>query len=430
MPRSLEQVQDEILRVAKDLDLDPRSPLFSRRTFLKSDPDVTRHDIEQYGGWAKVKADAAHVAGLEVKTNGPETRGVELRNNYVRRLERIVGAKDYFGDRLAETMEKTIKANPVKLNKGAYKTSRSKAKPNQALTLVWSDLHFGVDVNDFEVLGSNFNWTIAARRMAMLCVEAVEHGANSDVKELRVVLNGDIMQGVIHLDDTNIKPMTEQIWAAASIRIAAIDYLSQHFVNVTVVCLPGNHDRMTYKNSSRELSQRWDSHAHSLYLALMLTFKNTKVEFDIPSAGIAFVDDLNGGLIMASHGDTAPDSKNVSRSISVGHMADTLLRIQESKVINKKISVAIFGHWHTPTVQMLPNGACLIVNGSLIGGEPFGQNGIGTFNPEPAQIMFISRTGRPVSNVSIVCVREADDDTELDKVIPTPKFIHNGKMSV
>lgn len=435
MPRPLEHVHCEILRVAKELKVDPRSSSFTRSVFLSDNGDhiptfITKHDLEHYGGFSRLKADSAHVGGVPVGKDLPESRGVDLRNSYVRRLERIAGARDYFSNKLEAAMAAAIKATPVKLNTSRYKVSKSKAKKTQALTLVWSDLHFGVDVNDFEVLGSNFNWVIASRRMAKLACEAVDYAEAHGVDECRILLNGDIMQGVIHLDDANIKPMTEQIWGACSILIAAIDFLAQHFPKLSVVCLPGNHDRMTYKSSSRELSQRWDSHAHSLYLGLHLAFKPTNVVIDIPAAGLAFIDDLNGGYMMATHGDTAPDPKNVSRAISVGPMADTLVRIQESAAIDKRISVAIFGHWHTPTVQMLPNGAYLVVNGSLIGGEPFGQNGIGIFNPEPAQVMILTTEGCPVRNVSIVTVRDADDDADYDEIIPAPKFIQNGKLGI
>lgn len=434
MPRPLEQVHEEILRVAQEVGVDPRSTSFTRKVFLAEDGDfrptfVTKHDLAHYGGFSRLKADSAHVGGVPPDANMPEARGVQLRNSYVRRLERIAGARDYYSSKLEEAITATIKANPPKLSTGKYK-AKSRAKTKSAVTLVWSDLHFGVDVKEFEVLGSKFDWTIASRRMALLCLEAVAYAEKNESTECRIVLNGDIMQGVIHLDDANIKPMTEQIWRAASILIAAIDYLAQFFPKLTVVCLPGNHDRMTYKSSSRELSQRWDSHAHSLYLALFVCFQKTHVNVDIPASGIAFVDDLNDGVILASHGDTAPDPKNVSKSIAVGAMAETLLRIQESNAIDKRISVAIFGHWHTPTVQMLPSGGYLIVNGSLIGGEPFGQNGIGVFNPEPAQVMFLTTQGYPVKDVSIVQVREADEDESLDDIIPPPEFITSGKLGI
>ena len=175
MPRSLDYIHSEIIRVAETLDLDPRSREFSRAKFLKDDldlpTDVTKHDLEYYGGWGKLKHDAAHVGGIEPDKDMPASRGVELRNLYVRKLERKVATSDYFRERLEAAFAEIFSKNKVKLSTKKYVST--KKKPDTLLTLLWSDLHFGVDVHDYEVYSSSFNWKIAARRIAKLCLEAV-----------------------------------------------------------------------------------------------------------------------------------------------------------------------------------------------------------------------------------------------------------------
>lgn len=455
MPRPLDHVHREIVRVADEMGVDPRSSDFTRKKFFshgkspnlafeESDDgklvlttdinnidrptDVTKHDLETYGGFAKLKHDAAHVIGVPSTKDQPAARGVELRNRYVRKLERIVASRTYLNSKLESILEEVFSKNPVKLNKKRY--SPKTTKTTKILNLLWSDLHFGVDVFDYEVYGNQYTWTVAARRMSKLCVEAVQWEPSLEDTEVRVFLNGDILQGVIHLDDANIRPLTEQIWGATAILTSAIDFLRQFFTKVTVVCLPGNHDRTTYKNSTRELSQRWDSHAHSLYLALKMAFRGTDVVFDIPTTGIALVDDLNDGYILASHGDTEPDPKNVSKKIDTDRMATNLLKLKELPAVDKNISVALFGHWHTPTIQMLPNGSFLVVNGCLIGTEPYGQNAIGVFGNQPAQVMFESRKGAPIARTSIVPVACADADDSLEDVIATPTLRNNGQLVI
>lgn len=451
MPRSIEYVHREIVRVADELEIDPRSREFTRTSFLthglNQSPqwdeagelvspeelhrptDVTKHDLETYGGWAKLKYDAASVLGVPPDKDATAARGVELRSTYVRKLERTVATREYLFKKLEESFVRTFRDNSFSLSKKSYARKAKKAK--SVLTLLWSDLHFGVDVHDYEVYQSRFNWVVASRRIAALVQAAIDWTDDYDRTELRIVLNGDIMQGVIHLDDSNIRPMTEQIWGAAAILTAAIDQLRRKFPRIKVYCLPGNHDRMTYKGSGRSVSQRWDSHASSLYLCLQQTFRTDDgVLFDIPSTGIGIIPDMDGGVMIAAHGDTEPDPKNVSTKIDTAGLAVKLLKMRESQAIQAPISVAMFGHWHTPTIQMLPSGSFIIVNGSLIGAEPFGQNVIGEFNSQPAQVMFESVPGDPLYRQRVVKLGGVEKDESLSELIPTPKIIDEGKLTI
>jgi hypothetical protein len=454
MPRSIDHVHKEIVRIADELGLDPRSREYTRGKFLQHGrdvnvewqeeddgtytlssedsttrpTDVTKHDLETYGGWAKLKHDAAHVVGVPPESNAAAVRGVELRNLYVRRLERKTATQEYFHERLTETFHDVFSKNKVTLTTGNY--VKKKKPTRKTLTLLWSDLHFGIDVFDHEVYKSRYNWLIASRRMGMLCQDAVDW---DDVQEteLRIILNGDIMQGVIHLNDANIRPMTEQIWGATAILTSSLDFLRRFFGKITVVCLPGNHDRMTYKDTGRATTQRWDSHAHSVYLALKQGFRDdTGVSFEIPTTAIGLSDDMNDGYILSAHGDTEPDPRNISKKIDTERLAIKLLKLKESQAVDRKISVALFGHWHTPTIQMLPSGTWIVVNGSLIGSEPFGQNVVGEFNCQPAQIMFDSEPGRPLNKLRIVQVKEADNDKNYNKIVPVPQIISDGQLIV
>lgn len=454
MPRSLEHIHRELVRVAKELGVeDPRSREFTRSKFLNHgqgellltetssghmelDPstprptDVTKHDLEVYGGFAKLKYDAAHTCGIPNMKQQPEARGVELRNLYVRKLERAVATQDYFHKKVDESLRSVFESNPIRVPKSSFSSSRK--KKDRLLTLLWSDLHFGVEVKDYEVYDNRYTWQIASRRLAKLCVEAVEWFPDQDTRdrtELRVVLNGDIMQGVIHLNDANIRPMTEQIWGTVSILTHALSFLRQFYPKLKVVCLPGNHDRMTYRGPGRATCQRWDSHAHSVYLSLLTAFQGDPgVEFDIPTTGIALLDDFNDGLVLVTHGDTEPDPKNVSKKIDTESLANQLLQIKEVNSIRESISVAMFGHWHTPTIQMLPNGSFMVVNGALIGAEPFGQNAIGVWGNQPSQVIYEAMRGDPFYRHAVCKVKSADSNPSLDDVVPTPKIIENGQL--
>jgi len=264
--------------------------------------------------------------------------------------------------------------------------------------------------------------------MAKLVEQAVlwkpEHREETN---LQIVLNGDILHGIIHLAEANVKDIQEQIWGAAAILTKAIGFLSQHFGRIDVLCLPGNHDRATYRTHDRAITQRWNSHSHSVFLALRCWFNQTKhVNFDIPMSGLGTYRLPGGELVVATHGDTEPSTSNVGKSFNVAKTTQALLKLDASDVFEDKVSVVLFGHWHQPSQFMLPDGTTCVVNGSLIGSESFAQNGIGFFNSMPAQVMFESVPGYPVGDFRIIQLRDADNNEDLDKIIHIPGIEHGG----
>lgn len=424
MARTLDFIQEEIVRVAEDLGKDPR--LLTRVELLK-DSEVTKHDLEFYGGLSKLRSDAAHAYDIAPMKDVVSSRGVELRNNYVRSLERKVATRDYLAQKLDESLVRIFEANPVVVPPSKVKLSKKKYD-KRMLTLLLSDLHFGMDVDSREVLNSQFDWQIASRRLAKLCHQAATwKQIHREETQLQIVLNGDILTGVIHLNEARIKPITEQIWGATAILSHAIGFLRQHFGKVSVLCLPGNHDRMTYRGNDRAVSQRWDSYSHSVYLALKCYFRSDKgITFDIPMSGMGTYMGPGNHLIYATHGDTEPGVGNVGKSFNVTGTTHSLLKLNAGGTFAQRVEVALFGHWHSPSCFMLPDGTMCIVNGCLIGADGYAQNGVGFFNTMPAQVMFESVPGYPVGDFRVVQLRDADNDKFYDKVISIPGIERGG----
>ncbi len=237
-----------------------------------------------------------------------------------------------------------------------------------------------------------------------------------------MVLNGDILAGRIHLDDVGLCLLTEQIHGATSILVSFLDYLSHSFPAVDVLCLPGNHDRV---RRERQVAQRWDSHAHSVFLALAQAFRGTgNVRFTIPRAGDGIVD-LPGGKELAyyTHGDVAPTIKNVGRSLDLSPIEAAANRLNASREYAKPIRVLGWGHWHAGCV--FPAGiATAVVNGCVIGPDAYARNGVGVRGneSEPKQLMFESVSGYAFGDSRWVHLRPADDDERYDRIIPTPSL--------
>jgi len=433
MAREYEYVVSEVQRIADLLGVDSQDPSFTRSSFLNFIPtqlsdlptNVTKHDLFIHGGFARLKSDASVRDGTPSPQRNANARGAHARVLYTRKLERELATRDFFLKSLKAELRQVFRDNPPQRCAKPVKVHSGKTVV-PLRTVLLSDLHFGVFVEPHDVLGSAYNWQIAARRLAQVCKEAVQ----DKVQDLRIVLAGDIVHGVIHLSESNLRPITEQLCGAAAILTEAIDYMARRVKGVTtVVCIPGNHDRMVYKSPQRALSQRWDSYATLLYLTLKSSFNQTDyIKFRIPAAGIASVPDLTGGTMLIAHGDVEPSSGNVGSSINVKSIKDAILKMRDNKVLTRHVSVAMFGHWHTPTLQMLPDGSYLVVNGSLIGADPYSQNALGVFNAMPAQVMFDTTSKSALTNFRIVQVRDADDQEDLDDIISTPDIIRNGDV--
>lgn len=407
MAREINYIYKEIARISAELGLPVEA--LTRDKFLSQETDVTKRDLEFYGGWAKLRTDAIFSLKLPLEKDGPSARGVEIRNSFNRAVERKENTMDYFHRKLMDSLSDLLDTSPFTVTVDSPYSTTSCGDTKTTVNLLWSDLHFGVDVHSYEVINADYNWTIAASRISKLVQEAKDrisfYESVGHRHSIRVFLNGDILHGVVHLSEANIKPITEQLYVSMYILSQAIGQLSQ-VSDVEVVCTPGNHDRMTYRGPERAICQRWDSYATMLYLSLRAALSSCKnITFHIPASGLAFVDDLNGGEIVVTHGDTAPHIGNVSKSISTEKLTMSAFKMIHG--LKKDISVFLFGHWHTPTLQMLPTGQWVVVNGSLIGSDGYSQNAVGYFDSVPAQIMFDSTDdGRPLHNLSIIRLDE------------------------
>jgi hypothetical protein len=345
--------------------------------------------------------------------------GSRAQATYLRKLEKQVGNKQYLGDCIERAITAAFEANPIRLSNCTVRPRHVAGR--RMITALVSDIHFGLDVDKREIPGGGFNWTIASRRMARLATEIAawkEH--YRDDTDLQVVLGGDIIAGLIHLDDAGIKRLTEQIHGATMILVAFIDYLVRHFPKISVLCLPGNHDRTTEK---RQLSQRWDSHAHSIYLGLALAFRNEpRVKFDVPLTGDGVVEFPGGkSLGFYTHGDVKPSIANVGRSLDIKPMLAALNKINASGAYSKPVRVMGMGHWHTPF--LMPTGlGSIVVNGCVIGVDSFARNACGILGIDgaPAQLIFESVPGYELGDSRFIHLKPADDDSSYDRVIATP----------
>lgn len=420
MARSLHFVLSEITRVAALVGCDSRS---LARDDLLSRSEVTRHDLDSLGPYTKLRQDAAHTIGEAPSIDVVAARGVELRTSYVRGLERRASESDYFLERLEEATIRLFERAPLVVAAPRSRQERAQKEIfSRELVAVISDTHFGLEIDSREVPGNRFDWTIAARRLAKVAFQiATWKPQHRKETSLTICLAGDIIQGVIHAEsDLNVTPMSEQIHGASQMLVQMIDYLSQHFDCIRVVCTPGNHDRFTHR-SGRAVSGKWDGFAAQIYGILTFAFRmHDAIEIIIPRTPYVTFELVGGALVFVTHSDTVLRSGNLRR-LNVEKITEQIHRLDASHTFEKPIAVTVVGHTHIALWTQLDNGTDLIANGCLSGADPFAQS-LGFHASHPAQMIFEATPEHPVGDVRRVRLRDADQDASYDEIISPPSL--------
>lgn len=417
-PDFVARVAAEIRRVAGELGK-PVMQL-ARRDFLAA--SQIGYAFEKAGTWHQLKKLAASESGEHAPSVPALREGARQALNHTAKLERRIGRADWFADRLDSCLARALEAQPIVPAEVRKPPSLSKqAKAATTLTCVLSDLHFGVSVDPVEAMGSEYSPRTACRRLALMAEQVCDWKPEKrDTTELVVLLNGDIIEGEIHLEDHLIDPLAQQIDTAARALVSFIDHVRAHFGVVRVIGVPGNHGR-TKRNPSRAISQKWNSHEAAIFLGLEMAYRaHDDVIVEVPRAAIAHYRTPGGHLVAATHGDTEPTTANPGKGISTARMAEKLRAIDAARILPAPIDVIVQGHWHQPCAFMTPHGAWSVTNGSLIGGSAFSFSGAGVYDPEPAQVLFESVAGFPFGDMRTVLVRRADGRADLDSIVPTP----------
>lgn len=291
----------------------------------------------------------------------------------------------------------------------------SKKKINRAIVMHLSDTHFQAQI-DGEEMGelNKYNNTEEARRLAFFTKEVAEFKKqHRDETELVMVLNGDLIQGIIH-DQESTPAITTQISASLHLLTQSISYLATEFKRVRVICTTGNHARMMHKgNKGRQTQEKWDSFATILHVGLKYALKPyTNVEFEIPVTPYAYTKILGHNYFIC-HSDTVLSVGYPGKSINVQNAKN---KINDLKEGIGPIDVVMVGHTHVDTKQVLTNGVTMLTNGSMSGIDPFALS-IGITSSSPTQQMHEVTEAHKVGDLRSVYVAEADKDNSLDKIV-------------
>lgn len=311
-------------------------------------------------------------------------------------------------DRIVKTIQDLSPAIPeVKL-----KDFEVNPKAHQPLFAVapLCDTHIGERV-DLEQMGhlNQYNFDIFNRRLhgwAEMVVSLVKlREEYVHVPKLYVPMLGDMISGDIHLElsKSNLDNVMNQMARGANMIAQALLFLSQHFTEITVPCVVGNHGRMTHKPPAKDKYVDWD---YLLYQWTATFCRNQKnIKFVIPKS-FMHVFEVNGKKVLIMHGD----SINMWNQIpfygilrTMSQMRQTLqvrqgLEAELEQLRKKNASSAelinvlatyfdyvMLGHFHTCSEIDIGTGVCFIC-GCMKGGDEYSFGRLHSVS-KPSQIL-------------------------------------------
>ena len=265
---------------------------------------------------------------------------------------------------------------------------------NEATAVVLlSDIHYGETVKKDEVMGLNeYNPEIARQR----CDEFFKHskrildvlGKDIPIRNIVLGLLGDHINNMMFEDaiETNaLSPMDEIIAVQKSIASGIEYYLKISDRNLTIVCMRGNHSRITRK--PRISGAQGHSLEYLMYHNLATYFQDEpRVKWIIPEAYLCYVKVYDQTLAF-HHGEA------VVYYGGIGGLTIPMNKAIAQWENSKHADIYVCGHFH----QRI-DGGNFIVNGSVVGYNAYAISKKCKFE-KPQQVLFLidKKRGRTIT---------------------------------
>lgn len=294
---------------------------------------------------------------------------------------------------------------------------------SRTVNILLSDLHFGAWMSSRdnpEPFGPEEESRRFAKIVAEVCDYKPQHRAQS---RLNVLLNGDLIDGLLLHDMRDGAPLTEQATAFWKYLAAALAQWSRVYPSVHVECQPGNHGRNKLRHPGRATSSKWDGEETKLAIGLSLMCSNLA---NVTFGGCGFEHfravssvPLYGVNMLMTHGDT--EIKLADPDTRAAHNANELAKVNSTRIYGCEFALGVFGHFHKH--RRFPWRAMrAIFNGALV--PPNGHaRSEGYTNEICGQTLFESVEGYPVGDLRYLEVGASEDnDPALNKIVPAFRF--------
>lgn len=282
-------------------------------------------------------------AGLQEYFNEIEKRRIRTRDeraSYSRMLR-----KDATNDAVLDLFREEIRrAVPPKVQLPVT----TKSSDNSVYAML-SDIHYGLTFDNY---AGSYDSEIAEQRVMQYARKIVEIGEANEASTCYVSLMGDMISGNIHstIRVENRENVIEQVVGVSELVSSFLYYLAEHFEDVFVNSVDGNHSRVEAKSDDSLRAEKLD--------ALIPWYCKTKLENvhnidflpnKIDSTIGSF--DIKDKFYVCVHGDMDNNLKTAVQRIE--------------RLSGRKVDYILAAHLHVPEMRMEDVG--YIRNGSVCG---------------------------------------------------------------
>lgn len=282
-------------------------------------------------------------------------------------------------------------------------------------TLFISDVHAGEVVKADQVGGTNvFNMAVLAKRMRYTTETAI-HLCRILDKDMRypglvMPLGGDMVSGDIHeeLMVTNELATIPTVLELYELLVSAINLLLQHFPNIFLPCVSGNHGRNTRKTWAK--NRNHTSFDWLLYQMLAKRYADDKrVTFYIPGGSDALYK-VAATRYLLTHGDQFKAGDSIIGPIGPIYRGNQK-KLARNRDVGQDYDVMILGHWH----QYIHDERT-IVNGSMKGYDEYAAANNFRFE-KPRQALWVTHHKYGMTyRMPVLCEPVKDDGRKVDWV--------------
>lgn len=408
-----------IKAAAKELGKEPSE--VTKLDLLSNDYGVSDWDLRKVGGLALVKS--AHFPQEKNFNEVSESKEVK---SYISKLEKQLGDKQHLEKLIIDIMSE--KLEPLTVNKKhSVKKMNKKSIKNREVVAMLNDTHYGLNVDSEEIDGLNsYSWKEACRRTAFFVKEVIDYKPHkrNETKKLNLVINGDILAGIIHgLASKTLDLWIHQMNGAMHILTHAIHHLSEHFDEVEVHCVGGNHEEIPHKREGghRVTQEHYDNFINATYYGLSTAFRNYKnVKFNIPKTPYLFFN-LPSGRAMVCHGHNMFSRQlgNPGKNINVETLGTAIREFNAGEEMKgrKPVKLVLFGHTHTYAHFITKDGVEVYAAPSLSGLDAYAHQ-LNINTNFIGQVVFESTPEFILGDSLLVRLEKADNEKSLDNIIP------------
>ena len=350
-------------------------------TCTKHDPEAVQAALDLIGTGLSIR-ETARKTGIPSSTlRGHIKAGkledlpeeLEAQNRVLKfELNRIRGERDSARD-LQVFLEDFVKRSiaPITWRASPAKIPKPKRSDEAEVAMLdLSDMQIGSIVRPHEVMGLNtYNLEVFKERLQLL-VEKVIHiteGLQSSRRIDTLIVNflGDIVEGELIFEHQPFEieaDLLTQIFVAADELVGALLTFAQHFKEVKVYAVPGNHGRASKRNSP---NLNFDTIVYRFIEQRLALQRNIRIYCsDGPCMGY---EEPEGWLHVIQHGD------NIRSYLSIPYYGLDRAASRMSALLMTQVRYYHIGHHHS--AGYIPNAACTrILNGSFVGTSRFSAN--------------------------------------------------------